>query len=109
MPDSKSPGRRKTHKRAVRRDRTASSNDVANPPDATKRPRLLDRVRAAIRVRHLSPRTEKAYIGWIKRFIFFNNKHHPDDMGEDEPEPEDDTGFEEDGGEEGEGDEPVDD
>ena len=36
----------------------------------------------AIRVRHYSPLTEKAYVGWIKRFIFFFDKRHPDDMGE---------------------------
>ena len=30
---------------------------------------LLDRARAAIRSRHFSPRTEEAYIGWIRRFI----------------------------------------
>ncbi len=27
---------------------------------------------------------EKAYVGWIKRFIFFFDKRHPDDMGEAE-------------------------
>ncbi|HXJ33579.1 MAG TPA: phage integrase N-terminal SAM-like domain-containing protein, partial [Candidatus Eisenbacteria bacterium] len=32
-------------------------------------PRLLDRVRIAIRLRHLSRRTEKAYVGWIRRFV----------------------------------------
>jgi len=44
-------------------------------------PRLLDRVREAIRIRHYSPRTEKAYVGWIKRYIFFHGKRHPDEMG----------------------------
>lgn len=44
-------------------------------------PRLLDRVRGAIRARHYSLRTEKAYVGWIKRFIFFHGKRHPDEMG----------------------------
>ncbi len=34
------------------------------------------------RVRHYSPLTEKAYIGWIKRFIFFFDKRDPDEMGE---------------------------
>jgi len=47
-------------------------------------PRLLDRVREAIRVRHYSPRTEKAYIFWIRRFIVFHRKRHPDTMGEPE-------------------------
>ena len=44
-------------------------------------PRLLDRVREAIRARHYSRRTEKAYVGWIKRYIFFHNKRHPGEMG----------------------------
>ncbi len=48
------------------------------------RPRLLDRVRAAIRVRHYSRRTEKAYVGWIRRFILFHGKRHPDGMAADE-------------------------
>ncbi len=47
-------------------------------------PRLLDQVHAAIRARHLSLRTEKAYVGWIRRFIFFSGKRHPRDMGEPE-------------------------
>ena len=44
-------------------------------------PRLLDRVRHAIRARHYSRRTEKAYIGWVKRYIFFHGKRHPAEMG----------------------------
>jgi len=35
-------------------------------------PRLLDRLHEAIRVRHLSPRTEEAYRHGIKRYIFFH-------------------------------------
>jgi len=50
----------------------------------TQKPKLLDRVRQAIRARHYSPRTEKAYVGWIKRFVFFHDKHHPAEMGEAE-------------------------
>src|SRR5262245_47551511 len=45
------------------------------------RPRLLDRVRHAIRARHYSRRTEKAYVHWIRRFIFFHGKRHPSEMG----------------------------
>jgi integron integrase len=41
-------------------------------------------VRSVITVRHYSRRTEKAYIGWIKRFIFFHGVRHPDEMGERE-------------------------
>ncbi|MEO6401994.1 MAG: integron integrase [Vicinamibacteria bacterium] len=46
--------------------------------------RLLDRVRQAIRSRHYSPRTEKAYIFWIRRFVVFNGRRHPDAMAEPE-------------------------
>jgi len=38
-------------------------------------------VRAALRTRHCSPRTEKAYVGWIRRYIFFHDKRHPAEMG----------------------------
>ena len=50
--------------------------DVSSPPVPPK-PKLLDQVRQAIRTRHYSPRTEEAYVHWIKRFIFFHNKRHP--------------------------------
>jgi integron integrase len=43
--------------------------------------RLLDQVRDAIRARHMSPRTEEAYAHWIRRFILFNSKRHPNEMG----------------------------
>jgi integrase len=49
-----------------------------------RQPRLLDRVRLAVRARHYSPRTEKAYVGWIRRFIFFHGVRHPEQMGEAE-------------------------
>src|SRR5918996_5414428 len=48
------------------------------------KPRLLEQVRQAIRTLHYSDRTEKAYVHWIKRFIFFHNKRHPVDMAEPE-------------------------
>ena len=44
-------------------------------------PRLLDRVRQTLRARHGSRRTEKAYVGWIRRYILFHGKRHPADMG----------------------------
>ena len=46
--------------------------------------KLIDQIRKAIRVKHYSYRTEQTYIYWIKKFILFNNKRHPDDMGEQE-------------------------
>jgi hypothetical protein len=40
-----------------------------DPGDVTHPPRLLDRVRQAIRMRHYSRRTENTYVHWIRRFI----------------------------------------
>src|SRR3989441_9192231 len=54
---------------------------VRETPASYPRSRLLDRVRDAIRARHYSRRTEKAYVGWIKRYIFFHAKRHPADRG----------------------------
>ena len=50
-------------------------------PIGPPRPRLLDRVRAALRARHYSRRTEEAYVAWIRRYIFFHGKRHPAGMG----------------------------
>jgi site-specific recombinase XerD len=47
---------------------------------------LLDRVRAAIRTRGYSIRTEQAYVDWIRRFILFHGKRHPEEMGKPEVE-----------------------
>src|SRR6266850_1124824 len=44
------------------------------PADLPK-PRRLDRVRAALRARHYSRRTEEAYVAWIRRYIFFLWSH----------------------------------
>jgi integron integrase len=49
-------------------------------PSYASKPRLLDRVRAAIRARHYSRRTEDAYVAWIRRFILFHGKRHPAEM-----------------------------
>lgn len=46
------------------------------------KPKLLDQVREAVRVRHLSYRTEQAYVDWIRRFILFHKKRHPNEMDE---------------------------
>ncbi len=56
---------------------------MARVPGGQK-PKLLDQVREAIRIRHYSVRTEEAYVSWVKRFILFHGKRHPLEMGEDE-------------------------
>ena len=43
--------------------------------------RLLDQVRDRIRARHLSFRTEKTYLYWIRRFTWFHNLRHPRELG----------------------------
>ena len=67
----------------LNRNRFERSTAVSAPATPPK-PKLLDQVRQAIRTRHYSHMTEKAYVGWIKRFIFFHNKRHPAEMGEAE-------------------------
>jgi hypothetical protein len=47
-------------------------------------PRLLDQVGQAMRLRHYSPRTEEAYLAWIRRFIVYHGKRHPGELGADE-------------------------
>lgn len=53
-------------------------------PGVVQPPKLLDRVREAIRVRHYSRRTEEAYVTWIRRYIVFHRKTHPAQMGASE-------------------------
>jgi integron integrase len=55
-----------------------------SPPGLAPPPRLLDRLRAALRARHYSLRTEESYAHWVRRFILFHGKRHPDTMGEPE-------------------------
>jgi integron integrase len=55
----------------------AAMPEHANPNP----PRLLDRVRDAIRRRHYSYRTEQTYLHWIKRYIWFSDRRHPAEMG----------------------------
>jgi integron integrase len=50
------------------------------------KPRLLDQVRDRIRVLHYSYRTEQAYLAWIRRFILFHDRRHPESLGAKEVE-----------------------
>lgn len=64
----------------------AQGCDAVREPSAQlpAKPRLLDQVRQAIRTRHYSPRTERAYVAWVRRFILFHKKRHPREMGGEE-------------------------
>ncbi len=46
--------------------------------------KLLDRMRDALRARHMSRRTEKAYLGWVVKYVRFHQLKHPDSLGEAE-------------------------
>lgn len=45
---------------------------------------LLDRVREAIRYKHYSIRTERAYVEWVRRFVLYHGRRHPREMGGEE-------------------------
>lgn len=45
---------------------------------------FLESVRQEIRTMRYSIKTEKSYLWWIKGFILFNDKKHPNDMGNHE-------------------------
>ncbi len=64
-------------------NRRSSHEPISNQGEATTI-KLLDQVRQAIRARHYSYRTEKAYIHWIRRFTTLYNTRHPAEMGEAE-------------------------
>ncbi|MDP9203672.1 MAG: integron integrase [Gemmatimonadota bacterium] len=49
-----------------------------------EKPRLLAQVKGRMRARHLSPRTERAYVGWIIRYIRYHGTRHPTELGETE-------------------------
>ena len=53
-------------------------------PTSRPVPTLLGRLRAAIRARHYSPRTEESYVGWARRFVVFHGRRHPATLGEPE-------------------------
>jgi hypothetical protein len=56
---------------------------LVQPPDPAPPPRLMDELRAALRLRHRSPRTEEAYVHWVRRFIHFHGLRHPREIEPD--------------------------
>ena len=57
---------------------------ILSPAQTADKPKLLDQVRDVIRRKHFSIRTEQTYVDWIKRYIFFHDKRHPNEMAEAE-------------------------
>jgi integron integrase len=53
----------------------------APPAEPSREPTLVARFREAIRVRHYSLRTERAYLHWIRKFILYHGKRHPGELG----------------------------
>lgn len=51
------------------------------PAPAAAPPRLLDQIRIRCRTKHYSIRTERAYVGWARRFILANGRRHPRELG----------------------------
>ncbi len=58
-------------------------SDIVRPPSdpPARAPKILTQVRAAVRVRHYSRRTEEAYLGWIRRYVVFHGRQHPHGLG----------------------------
>jgi hypothetical protein len=44
-------------------------------------PKLLAQLRHAIRLHQYSPRTEEAYVGWVRRYVRFSGMRHPAELG----------------------------
>jgi integron integrase len=60
---------------------TAGDAPAAERLEAAPPRRLSDVVREQLRKRHYSLRTERAYLGWIRRYVAFHGRRHPRDMG----------------------------
>jgi hypothetical protein len=48
--------------------------------------KLLEQVRDTLRVKHYSDHTEASYVSWIRCYILFRIKRHPQDLGNAEVE-----------------------
>lgn len=57
---------------------------LTGSPDPERRFRLMERLRNRLRTRHYSPKTEKAYCYWVRQFVLFHDRRHPEAMGEPE-------------------------
>jgi site-specific recombinase XerD len=51
------------------------------PAPSLRKPKLLEQVRRSARARHLSRRTEEAYIRWIHAFVRHQGLRHPEQLG----------------------------
>ncbi len=99
MPDERTVANRERSNEGGEPGESQGASVALNPPRAgeggepgSARPELagaatlplLERVRREARLRRLSLRTESAYLGWIRRFIFYFDRRHPRELGVDE-------------------------
>lgn len=63
------------------RNATTAAAESDTPADVKRQPKLLERVRERIRVKHYSRSTEKTYLYWIRWYIHFHGLRHPQEMG----------------------------
>lgn len=61
--------------------RFESSAGKTSPAPGNKPTKLIERYKRELQARHYSRRTEESYIRWVKRFIYFHGKRHPEGMG----------------------------
>jgi hypothetical protein len=59
-------------------------SDLTRKTDATKKYRLLEKLRHRMRTLQYSVRTEQTYCDWVRRFVLFHGRRHPLSMGKDE-------------------------
>ena len=57
---------------------------TVSPTQNERQPKLLDRLREALRTSHYNRRTEETYRHWVKRFVYFHKMRHPKEMAEPE-------------------------
>ena len=60
---------------------TAGAGVGPASPVRDGRPRLLEQMRSAIRARHYSRATERAYVRWVRRLVRFHGMRHPNELG----------------------------
>ena len=77
---------RRTHFFEMMEHLNDENDSSDNSGNRAGEPKLQDRLVGAIRVRGYSLETEKAYVHWYRRFVFFHGKRHPSSMGKVEVE-----------------------
>ena len=58
------------------------ASHLDGPPEPERKYRFLEIVRRRLREARYAPRTEEAYLSWIKRYIVFSGRRHPSDLDE---------------------------